>query len=248
MEIIRKPFQGLSNVIRFNWHFYLSALGFIAVMAIASLITRGLLSTCLSLFIFLGLLVMIISLLVSFYVYDLSGLYTLTWLDSVVLGSPARIVNIHAGFDETSALLHQRYPDSQLIVYDFYDPNSHTEVSIERARAAYPPYTDTLTVQTSYLPLSDQYVDIIFVILSAHEIRNDRERAIFFKELKRVLKPSGKIIVVEHLRDLPNFAAYTIGAFHFLPRHTWSETFASAGLQMSKEIKITPFISTFILN
>lgn len=45
-----------------------------------------------------------VSLLVSYYVYDLSDLYKLNWLHELVanLKRDLKIVNIHAGFDETS--------------------------------------------------------------------------------------------------------------------------------------------------
>ena len=46
----------------------------------------------------------------------------------------ARIVNIHAGFDETSVMLKEKFPACELIVFDFYDPAKHTEVSIQDGR------------------------------------------------------------------------------------------------------------------
>ena len=58
-----------------------------------------------------GLLLMgatLLSLLVSFYVYDLSGLYQMKW--SGECPACACIVNIHAGFDETSVLLKEKFP------------------------------------------------------------------------------------------------------------------------------------------
>ncbi len=74
-----------------------------------------------------------------------------------------------------------------------------------------------------------------------------KERINFFKELLRISKPSAKIILTEHLRDLPNFLAYNIGFFHFLPRHYWNKTFRESGLKICKQIKITSFVTTFIL-
>ena len=52
---------------------------------------------------------------------------------------------------------------------------------------------------------------------------------------------------MEHQRDVYNFLAYNIGFFHFLSATTWKQTFAGAGLSESRTIKITPFITTFIL-
>ena len=133
-------------------------------------------------------------------------------------------------------------------MFDFYDPAKHTEVSIRRAREAYPPFPNTQQVKPADLPLQDNSADKIFAILSAHEIRNEIERKSFFQELRRVLSPTGQIIVTEHLRDTANFLAYNIGAFHFHSKASWLKAFQSSGLRVSEEIKITPFITTFILD
>jgi SAM-dependent methyltransferase len=243
MERIRKPFQGVLNIVRFNWHLYIFSL--CIILLILSLVYFIPKKYDALLFIACSLIMTttIISLLVSFYIYDLSDLYTFNWLNKSHI-NPAKIININAGFDETSALLKEKYPNENLQVFDFYDAERHTEVSIKRARAAYP---NTINITTSAIPLSNDTIDIIFLILAAHEIRNDVERGAFFNELKRIMAPAGKIIVTEHLRDLPNFLAYTIGFFHFHSRSTWQKTFAQAGIIINEEIKITPFITTFIL-
>lgn len=228
----RLAFQGVKNIIRFNWHFYVIALCCIVFFTIIHQ----------PLIIFLIILSTIVSLAVSWYVYDYSNVYTLNWLD---VKHPARVVNINAGFDETSAVLAAKYPAADLIVYDFYDPAKHTEVSIERARKAYAAYPGTIAIATSAVPSAP--ADLIVVIFAAHEIRNFAERAAFFTKLKECLRDKGQIVVLEHLRDLPNFMAYNIGFFHFYSRREWMRTFDAAGLAVEKETKLTPFLSAFIL-
>jgi ubiquinone/menaquinone biosynthesis C-methylase UbiE len=247
MERIRKPFQGVWNIVRFNWHFYLlSIVGLIIILfSNVYLIEKYHIYT--SILCLLILISTLISLLVSYYVYDASRLYTLNWLDELQIQPYSTIVNIHAGFDETSILIQHKYPNSKLIVFDFYDPAQHTEVSIKRARNAYPPYPNTQTITTAHLPLSAQVADSIFVIFAAHEIRNEAERNTFLIEIQRIMKPNGKVIITEHLRDLPNFLAYNIGFFHFLLESTWDACFKNANLHLCKKKKITPFITTFIL-
>lgn len=246
METMRKPFQGVLNIVRFNWHFYVFA--FVLVLGLffvanyfappvrTVLILLGILATASTL----------ISLLASFYVYDLAGLYNFTWLDQQ--NATNTVVNINAGFDETSTLLKAKFKQAELIVLDFYDPSKHTEISIKRARKAYPPFPGTQQVETKNLQLLDDSVDKIFVILSAHEIRDESERVTFFNALKRAIKPTGQIYIIEHLRDVPNFLAYNIGFFHFYAKSTWLKTFRDAGLNLKQEIKLTPFISNFILD
>jgi SAM-dependent methyltransferase len=248
MERMRAPYQGVWNIIRFNWHFYVLAVLIFGFLLLLRTYTGYPFRKLLWGFCLIALAVTFISLLVSYYIYDLSELYTLSWLNGIIVPTGANFINVHAGFDETSTLLRDKYPDADLLVFDFYDPAKHNEVSVKRARKAYPPYNGTKTISTSHVPVPDEYADIICVILAAHEIRDETERSIFFAELVRVLKPYGKIIVTEHLRDLPNFLAYTIGFLHFMPRATWLRTFRACDLCISEEIKITPFITTFILS
>ena len=124
----------------------------------------------------------------------------------------------------------------------------HTEVSIRRARRAYPPFPGTRPVSTrAPLPLPDHAIDLAVAFLAAHEIRDPAERAAFFREIRRVTRPTGRVVVVEHLRDPANFLAYTVGFLHFHSRRAWRATFRAAGLQVAQEIKITPFLTAFIL-
>lgn len=247
MEALRKPFEGVYNIVRFNWHFYVLAFAAISLVLLGGLLLRPSFAPVAMIASALMALPLVSSLLVSYYIYDCSALYTLSWLNHIDLRKGSLIVNIHAGFDESSHLLKHKFPDAQLSVLDFYDPAKHTEVSIKRARKAYPAFPGTKAISTSDLPLTESSSDGIFLILAAHEIRNEEERLAFFTGLKQALKPDGKIIVTEHLRDLPNFLAYTIGFFHFLPESHWKKAFNDSGLYIEQRFRITPFINTFIL-
>ncbi len=187
----------------------------------------------------------LISLLVSWYVYDHSELYSFDWLPELPAG--ARIVNIHAGFDETSALLAAKYPTAGLTVLDFYDPELHTEVSIKRARKVYPPYPGTVRISSGELLLEENSIDVVFLLMAAHEIRDIEERGRFFRELHQALKPGGYVVLTEHLRDRPNALAYSFGVFHFLPCQEWCQTFSLAGFESVEKEKLTPFLTTFTL-
>ncbi len=143
MDQMRKPFQGITNIIRFNWHFYALSLSLILLSIFMSNYATGQLTNCLYIICFLITLPVLISLLVSFYVYDLSGLYNFNWINQLKSDERSMIININAGFDETSNLLKDKFISSELKVLDFYDPSKHTEVSIKRARKAYPPFPNT---------------------------------------------------------------------------------------------------------
>ncbi len=245
MEQIRKPFQGIFNIIRFNWHFYVIAFTVTIILLFIGTYAIPIIRTFFQLIAFLIVLTIVISLFVSYYVYDLSGFYKFNWIKKN--DKPISVININAGFDETSIVLKNKFKNSTFIALDFYDPKKHTEISIKRARKSYPPFLNTLKIKTSNIDLETNSIDKIFVILSAHEIRNTNERINFFKELHRIVKPKGQIIVTEHLRDITNFMVYNIGSFHFYSKSTWINTFNKSNLKVISEIKNTPFISTFTL-
>ncbi len=243
---MRKPLQGVCNIIRFNWHFYAIALAVVLGLWCIAVYFGKPIQIAIHTFCVLVTGATLLSLLASLYVYDLSGFYKLNWITTQ--NSENTIVNISAGFDETSTLLQNKFPTAQVVALDFYDPVQHTEISIKRARKAYPPFPKTRTVTTTNLEFDNDFADKIFVILSAHEIRNARERKLFFSELKRIVKPTGQIYITEHLRDFPNGIVYNIGFFHFYSKKTWHKAFKDSGLTIYQEIKPTVFMSTFILN
>ena len=242
----RRPFQGVWTIIRFNWHLHAIALAAILILLAGAVYLSGYAALFCAVLAVCSVISVLLSLLATWHAYDSSGLYQVSWL-APELEHARRAANIHAGFDETTALLKSAFSDIIWQVFDFYDPAKHTEISIRRARRAHPPSPETMPTRTDHLPLADASLDRVLLILAAHEIRDHDERVAFFRELKRVLAPDGRVIVTEHLRDLANTAAYSIGAWHFHPRAEWIATFQAAGFHIAREFRNNLLITTFVL-
>src|SRR5215217_136508 len=106
MEIKRRKFQGVLNILSFNRHFYV--FGIIALIVIIATYFIFNWSALLFWIIVIAFLYgLIMPLIVSAYVYDFSGYYNFNWLNKVIGSNqnPGLIVNINAGFDETSFLI-----------------------------------------------------------------------------------------------------------------------------------------------
>jgi SAM-dependent methyltransferase len=244
--IIRKPFQGVLNVIRFNWHFYLIAFTTILLLLVITLVVEPSL-----MWLFYGTILIIllstgISLSVSWYVYDYSDLYKFNWLEELPT-KKLRMVNINAGFDETSLILATKFPGAELQVFDFYNPERHTEISIERARKAYAPHPNTVQISTDKIPVAEDSIDLVCNIFALHEIRDRDERISFLRKQYFILKDEGRCIIIEHLRDIPNFLAYNIGFTHFFSFTEWNQNVSQAGFCIERKEKITPFVTVFTL-
>ncbi|MFM2338814.1 MAG: hypothetical protein RL115_2007 [Bacteroidota bacterium] len=246
MEVKRKKLQGPLNILDFNRHFYFWGIGFFVIIFIVWQFFNGP-SFIFGLLTFATLYALLMPLLIAGYVYDFSGFYELLWISQhrIKNGNEKMIVNINAGFDETSFQLKAFFPQATIKVFDFYDGAKHTEHAIVRARKETANYLNTEQIVSTAIPLQNRSVDIVFLIFAAHEIRSNKEKILFLKECKRVCTPTGKVIMVEHLRDIPNFLAFTIGFTHFFSRRCWRKAFAAAGFNTITEKKFTCFISIF---
>lgn len=246
MEIKRRKFQGVLNILSFNRHFYVYGL-----IALTLIISSYLIFNWSSLLFWIVILAflygLLMPLIISAYVYDFSGYYDLKWLKNLKLtdSKDNQILNINAGFDETSFIIKNHFPKSDLKVFDFYNADKHTEPAIIRARKVSLVYPNTQRISANTISLKDNSVDIIFLLSAAHEIRSQKEKIEFLKECHRICKLDAKVIMIEHLRDFPNFIAFTIGFTHFFSKKTWRNSFIGAGFTTFNEQKFTPFMSIF---
>lgn len=246
MELERRKLQGVLNILSFNRHFYVFGFAVLTALFVSRLFINWS-DPVFWLVIIAFVYGLLMPLIVSAFVYDFSGFYRFGWLKNLIKDDAGAklIVNINAGFDETSFILKSKFPHSDIKVFDFYNAKQHTEPAIKRARKVSLVFPHTQQIASNSIPVEDNTVDIIFLLSAVHEIRSHVEKIQFLKECNRLCKPGGKVIMVEHLRDFPNFLAFTVGFTHFFPRSTWKNAFETAGFSSFQEIKFTPFMSIF---
>jgi hypothetical protein len=242
--MIRSPYQGLLEIFHYNRPFYVRTFaGVIAAVTLAMLLPltlRALLFAAAGTAIFWTCS----SLLVSHYVYDRSGFYSLRWLPACLSRPPARWTNIHSGIDDCGPMIASMFPGSKGTIVDIYDPREMTEPSIGQARrmAAAP----STTTDWRALPARDQEFDTAFLIFAAHELRHQEARVQLFSEIARVLRVGGELVVVEHSRDWANFLAFGPGFLHFFSQRTWRKAGKAAGLSLRMHRTVTPFVHVFV--
>jgi SAM-dependent methyltransferase len=244
----RGRYQGVANIVLFNWPMYAGGLiisGVAAYLARLNLPRHWRVGAKIAAGLSFGYLAN--SLLASHCIYDRSWLYQWRWLRALLPQAPNRIVNVHAGFDESSVALQRLFPKAELKVLDFFDPTHHTEPSIERARRYRPAAIPAQRIDAASWGTEPNSADLILLFLAAHEIRRQDERVAFLRQASQTLAPGGSVVVVEHLRDRPNFMAFGPGFLHFHSRRTWLDSFTDAGLVVKRTFRITLFIHVFQL-
>ncbi len=245
----RKQFEGMINVVRFNWPSYVLALTAIAVAgSVASFSATPVLPrlVLVGFCVTTGFFAMS-SLAVSHLVYDRSKLYRWSWLGNYLKQPPVNIVNAHSGFDETSDSIHSVFPQSELSVVDFFQKDAKSASSIVRARQITASSYAAREVGLEQWGFAENSVDLVVLCFAAHEVRIAADRNKLFGEVARIVTPDGLIVLVEHLRDLPNFAAFGPGFMHFLPYVDWCRCIKAGGLIVREEFNITPFVRVMCL-
>jgi SAM-dependent methyltransferase len=130
---------------------------------------------------------------------------------------------------------------------DIFDPTLMTAPSISRARGRAAPRQGTVPCHPTALALKDETCDAVVVAFTAHEVRDRRARERFFDELRRAIRPGGRVVLLEHVRDVANFLAFGPGCLHFQPRREWLRLAARSHLQVAVERRVTPFVMALSL-
>ena len=244
----RGQFDGVLQIVRYNWTFYVAAI--LASGLVVGLVLVVHLPTAFAGLLILGAVAAVfwlaLSLAVSHYVYDRSDLYRWQWIRERVASNPRHVVNIHAGLDETSLALQEAYPVAEVTILDIYDPAEMPEPSIARARREARYMLASVKADFRRLPLQSTSTDLVTAIFVAHELRRPASKEAFFRELERVIKPGGSVLLVEHVRDAWNLLAFGPGAFHFFPRREWLRVAAATGFELSGEISRTVFVHALV--
>lgn len=227
---------GVRRVVAFNWPKYVGA----AALAVGAAAFSGRLPVlprrAVRAGAALGAAWTATSLAASWWVYDRSPLYDGEWLRPLLPARTHRYAVVTTGLDEASAMLGNVLPTPPTLVLDcFGDTAAGSIRRAHTADAGWPCHHDALPVRAGAL-------DAVVTVLAAHELRRPAQRAALFAEAYRVLRPGGRLVVVEHPRNAATIAAFGPGAWHFFPRRDWLRHSGSAGLALVAERALTPFV------
>jgi SAM-dependent methyltransferase len=183
------------------------------------------------------------SFLAFHWIFDRSPFLRWSWLRE--LGPvPARWVHVNAGLDETRAPVAEIFPGTEGRDVEIFDPRSMTAPALNRARKL--EGRSATPAPPGALPVDSGWADAVYVVLAAHEVRDARERKKLFGELKRILSPGGRLVLIEHPRNLAGALAFGPGVLHFLPVAEWAHLSDLVGLRLESERDITPFVRVFV--
>lgn len=232
--------NGVGKVLLFNWPRYTAALTAAGAGALLPVPRR--LRPAVRVGSGAGLGWIATSLAATWWAYDHKPLYDWQWVTELLPNDPARYAVISTGLDEISPVLRRRYPEAERLLIDLHDRRWTGGGSIGRARAFVPPEPGAHPASPGQLPARTASLDAVFLVFAAHELRHASQRGSLFREIARVLRTEGSLLLVEHCRDLANMSVYGPGAWHFYPRREWLRLAREAGLHLTAETSMTPLV------
>lgn len=238
--------NGATRIFLYNWPTYAATWAVATAVAAVAARVSGVTGLVVAAGAVLALAWSLVSLVVSWWVYDRSPLAGASWMRAL---APARVetwASIDAGLDAEVAL-DAVLPGRCIARLDIYDGAIVSAPSVDRARALTPRAFPATRSRATELALADASCDLVAVVFTAHEIRDVAAREAFFLEVRRALRDGGRLVLVEHVRDLANFCAFGPGFVHFQARAEWLRLARRAGLRVARETRVTPWVMALAL-
>lgn len=146
--------------------------------------------------------------------------------------------------------LAQRLTSGQVIVIDVYSPQWAPGRALARQRermstAPTDPRLDWRSGEIGLMPLPDHSVSTAIVCLVMNEFWQHGDRQVLLKEVHRILKPNGRVLVAERARSRANWLVMGPMAIGLPSLEQWRRLLVAAGFQLRSERELEGLIHCF---
>lgn len=174
---------------------------------------------------------MIVAHFLSLYVFTGIGM-SLDWIAKLLeLKGNEYVLDVGSGTGRTSVQIAKRLTTGRLVGIDIWDTMELSGNSPERAYKNAEIEGVKIKVDFKFgnvleIPFNDDIFDIVTCSSVLNNLPGEKNRVKALKEIFRVLKPGGKCMLLEPLRNLRMFFAFTPFAFYQLGKSEHWEKYA----------------------
>ena len=159
------------------------------------------------------------------------------------IGSRSHFVYIDVGLRYQPISLSRRLTTGKITIIDVYNPQWTTSRSLVRWRKHIPhppldPRLAWLDGDIHMLPLPDASVDTVMLCQILSEFWQRGDRTELLKEVKRILKPTGQILVAERVRTQTNWLTLGPAALQLPTAKYWHQLLIESGFGVHKQVVI----------
>jgi SAM-dependent methyltransferase len=157
---------------------------------------------------------------------------------------------INMAFRQWAIELAHRLTSGQAIVIDVYSPQWAANRALARRRRQMPhaipdPRLDWRAGEISLLPLPNDSVSTAILCQIMGEFWQAGDREVLLKEIFRILKPNGRILVAERARTQINWLVMGPRALSLPTKEQWRQHFSNAGFHLRSEREMAGLIHCF---
>lgn len=167
------------------------------------------------------------------------------------LEGPVQIADVHVGTYRATWNFAELLPKARIHSVDIWDETIvDSEAALWDVRRLEAPTREAheritfLKGEFARLPLEDRSVDAVTLGFGIHEVPRESLDQVF-AEIRRVLKPGGRLLMYERGWSIPNYIVFGPGMFHFTRSQAWEALLERHFGAVQRE-RVTWFVDLFV--
>jgi SAM-dependent methyltransferase len=162
-----------------------------------------------------------------------------------------RFVHVGLGLRRTPQLMSRRLTSGRVTALDVYNPQEAPGAALARARyAARPAPADPrlrwLEATIKLFPLPDRSAALVTIEEAAAALWQRGDRLLLLREVYRILRPEGRLILAQPVRTKTAWLVSPLGAMRLEPAVYWRRLLGEAGFNVLRETDVRGLATYFV--
>jgi len=181
--------------------------------------------------------------------YDSEGLQINDLLFAMSQTQPTdQIANIDLGLRQQALVLSRHLTTGKITVIDVYNPQFAPGKGLSRARRQAPatkhdPRLIWYDGHINLLPMPDSSVTAVFMFHVLSEFGQEGDRQTLLREVRRILKPSGRLLIAEQTTSWLNWLLVGTSTGNLQPVEYWHDLLLEGGFEVYRQENIQGLIN-----
>lgn len=162
-----------------------------------------------------------------------------------------RFVHVGMGLRRTPQQMSRRLTSGRVTALDVYNPQQAPGAALARGRTAVTPAPADprlhwLEATIQLFPLPDRSAALVTVDEAAGALWQHGDRLLLLREVYRILRPEGRLILAQPVRTQTAWLVRATGAMRLEPAVYWRRLLGEAGFNLLRETDVQGLVTYFV--
>jgi SAM-dependent methyltransferase len=250
-------YQGTLTEVAARWPTYLLVYGGGALLALLLIVLGS--SRALWAFVAFGLVLLIVvgyflgaRLWAAYQRYDVQGQRPVDlFFELGRITATTRFVHVGMGLRRTPQQMSRRLTSGRVTALDVYNPQEAPHGELARARYAVTPSGADprlrwLEGTIKLFPLPDRSSSVVTIEEAAGALWQHGDRLLLLREVYRILRPEGRLVLAQPVRTQTTWLVYGTGAMRLEPAAYWRRLLVESGFNVLREKEVQGLVTYFL--